>query len=50
MDILDGEKWSADEVTGLNGFEPCGFDRIAADGVHPLDGRSMESRLFTLLA
>jgi hypothetical protein len=38
LDILDGEQWPDDEVTGLNGFEPHGFDRIAADCMNPLDG------------
>jgi hypothetical protein len=38
LDVLDGEQWPVNEVTGLNGFEPRGFDRIGTDGMHPLDG------------
>ena len=36
-DVLCGEEWPTRKVVGLNCFEPCGFDRVAAYGMHPFD-------------
>jgi hypothetical protein len=38
LDILGGEEWPADKVSCLDGLEPSGFDRVATDSMHPLDG------------
>ena len=36
--ILGGEEWPADKVASLDSLEPSGFDWVATDRVHPLDG------------
>ncbi len=38
LDVLSSEQWPANEVAGLCGFDPGGFDRVPTHGVHPFDG------------
>lgn len=35
--VLFGEQWPSYKVSSFDCFDPCGFDWVAAHGMHPLD-------------
>ncbi len=38
LDVANSEQRPPDEVAGLDGFEPGGFDWVSKHGMHPFDG------------